>query len=190
MTTHPDDDKRFIAIKELLANMPGVNIKPLEGDSSDYAKINYAARMENIRADFESGNYSGSIYLCLRSLRDDPGNRYLKLMLAKNLIWFANYKNNNEFDDAFNESNQYYGRYFSDVESFLKKLSPNDIKKLSYSYIKHNYNTSGKNEELCFYLAYASDFYLGSGVSRFYFNQYLKEYPGGKYAGYAEKKLQ
>ena len=190
LSTHPDDDKRFIAIKELLANMPGINIKPFEGDSLDYTKINYCARMENIRADFESGNYSGSIYLCLRSLREDAGNLYPKLMLTKNLIWLANYKNNDVFDEAFNESNQYYGRYFLEVESFLKKLSLNDIKKLSYSYIKHNFNTSDKNEELCFYLAYASDFYLGSGVSRFYFNQYLKEYPGGKYAGYAEKKLQ
>src|SRR6185437_15682685 len=94
LSTHPDDDKRFIAIKELLANMPGVDVKPLAGDSADYVKINYIARMENIRADFESGNYSGSIYLCLRSLSNNPGNRYLKLMLAKNLIWIANYKNN------------------------------------------------------------------------------------------------
>jgi len=190
LSTHPDLDKRYIAIKELLANMPGIITKEIPSDSINYVEISYVARMEDIQSAFESANYSGSFYLSLKEMQTDPNNKYLKLMVARNLVWLANYKDNNVLNHAMSDQNNLYGRRFKDIETFIKSLSSNDFKKLSYSYIKHNYNTSGKNEELSFYMAYISDFYLGGGVSRFYFNQYLKDYPNGKYTGYAENKLQ
>jgi Zn-dependent protease with chaperone function len=189
-STHPDMDKRYIAIKELLANMQGLNTVSVINDSVNYEQVRYTARMENILAAFSETNYSASLYLSLRYLQTDRSNKFLKLMIARNLLWLANYKDNNALNQALSDQNDMYAGHFKIVEKFIKDLSSNDFKKLAYSYIKHNYNKDDKNEELSFYMAYISDFYLGSGVSRFYFSQYLKDYPNGKYAGFTENKLQ
>ncbi len=186
-STHPNLDKRTIAINEIIEHLnstPSIE----KYDSSLFISFRYKARMENILVSFNSGNYVESMYLCMRWLHFYPENTWLQVMCARNILWLANYRPKEETEDK-SRKNDNYGYYCRQLEGFLGKLSGSDLKKLSYSYIKSCALTQKKNEELTFYVAFVSDFYLGSGISRIYFNEYLKQYPHGKYAGFAENKL-
>jgi len=188
-STHPDLDKRLIAMKEIISNMQGTIPQPVQ-DSTTYTHIRYIAKMEDIQIAFNEGDYTESLYLSLHALDQNPKNKYLYLMVARNILWLANYEENDVLNEAIKGQNNMYGRHYKEVEKFIESLSPTDFKKLAYSYIKSHYQAGGKDEELAFYMAYIAEFYLGPGISNFYYTQYLKTFPQGKYASFAGSKLQ
>ncbi|MCX6351809.1 MAG: M48 family metallopeptidase [Bacteroidetes bacterium] len=186
LNTHPELTKRLIALKELIAKLQTKSIT-VKNDSEDYVPIKYIARMENILASFTSGNHDESLYLSIHGLDLYPKNNFLILMISKNLLWLATYKENDNLQKALKENKNIYGGNFGEIEAFISTLSKSDLKTLTYSFIKNNYNSG--DEELTFYMAYIAEFYLGSGISRIYYSKYMKEYAAGKYALFVENKL-
>jgi hypothetical protein len=159
-------------------------------DSVSYRPVRYIAQMENIMAMYLADQHIQSLYECLRALNDYKENAYLYVMADRNILWLANYSSNDVTKDISKDDDEYNGRHFRDLHHFLDMVSPNDLRKLSYSYIKSHYEAHKQNEDIAFYMAYATDFYLGPGISHIYYNNYLKQFPSGKYAGTAQLKLQ
>lgn len=188
LSTHPDLDKRLIALKELIAQLGTTQVKD-NNDSLLYSTIRYKAQMENIIVSFNAGNHDESLYLSLQGLNNFPEDNFIILMVAKNLVWLANYNDNDALDKALKENKVIYGGSFGELEKFLSSLSKPDLKRLSYSFIKSHYRPESKDEDLAFYMGYISEFYLGPGISRIYYNKYMKEFPGGRYTSFVENKL-
>lgn len=185
-STHPNNDKRYIAMKEMMAAMTYTDVQ----DSISYRPVRYIARMETILAMYRDNDHVKCLYQCLRALNDYKDNTFLYMMMEKNIIWLANYSSSDVTKSITRDDDEFYGSHFRDLHHFLEMVSPNDLRKLSYSYIKTHYDQNKQSEDMAFYMAYATDFYLGHGISHIYYNNYLKQFPNGKYAGIAQAKLQ
>lgn len=186
LSTHPNNDKRYIALREMMSALTVSNVQ----DSVSYRPVRYMARMENIMAMFLADDHIQSLYQCLRALNDYKDNTYLYMMAERNILWLANYSGNDVTKEISKDDDEFNGRHFMDLHHFLDKVSPNDLRKLSYSYIKSHYDDHKQDEDIAFYMAYAIDFYLGHGISHIYYNNYLKQFPNGRYAGVAQINLQ
>jgi hypothetical protein len=191
ISTHPDLDKRVLSMKELLSQMKeqGELYKNANQDSLNYTKYKFMAKMENIILTFNNGELSESLYLSLGELTNYPFNAFLNLMVSKNLLWLSNYKNNESLNAGLKKYTTFYGRQFEELQNVIVSLSSKDLNKLAYCYVKQYKSSFEENEELAFYLAYISEYYLGNSLARLHYNNYLKKYPSGKYSLFVENKL-
>lgn len=185
--THPALDKRIIALQELLKN---TNYKFTgSADSIVYTPIKIQALFEMTEDAYLDGRYGESLYLSMIMLERYPKNKYLEYSIARDLFWLSEYKNQDLLDDILDPVTDNYGLSYEKFKSFFNALTENDLKKLCYSFIRSRYSEELKDDDIHFYMAYLSEYYLGKGVSRYYYNKYLDNFPGGKYAGIVKTKL-
>ena len=187
-STHPNLEKRGIALNELLQNMAQKQAPSMPDDSAKYSKIKNITAMEMPEAAYLAGNYIEGLYTSLYLLEKYPDNNYLQYMISKNLLKIAYAQ---DIDSLLNgqRATANFGKGYDQVNTFIKDLTQNESKKLAYSYIKSLYAKKKDVDEINFYMGNITEFYLGAHVAEFYYARYLETFPKGKYAVLAKSKM-
>lgn len=186
-STHPDIDKRHLALAEILkASYYNNNSEVL--NSSEFSKIKNIAAKETVYGLFTNNHYSLCIYNCLKYLENDSLNPFYNLYVIKGLYMLSYLSSVDKLENLVAD---YY--YENDgvktLNLFLTKLNSSDIKKMAFGYMKAKKEMMANFEEFSIYSALLTEIYLGKEAASSYFRKYVEQYPNGKHTVLAKNKL-
>lgn len=188
--THPDIDKRFKALEEILnlseysPDSKVINVM----DEKQINKIQYISSFELVENLYSKSDFGICAYLCLQLLNQYPENKYLITTLAKSLYWLSYYteiENQSKVLELYTYvDNHEYRKFYS----FFKNTGLKEFKELTYQFIKSRIKTMKTVDEFNFYYALAAESFLGKEMARFIYNQYLTQFPDGEHRLFVEEK--
>lgn len=187
-STHPDIDKRVLALKEILVASEYDKNKTFATNSEGFNKIKATAVYENIYGLYKSNHYSQSLFYALRELEHSPSDPFLNLYAIKSLYMLAYLRSVNSLEDNF-ISNTNGNKGLTVLHAFLVKLNASEMKKLAFGYMKNQEDIMDNYEEFVIYKALLTDIYLGKEAAAAYYKNYIKKYPNGSYIKIAQNKI-
>ncbi len=185
--THPEIEKRGLALKEILKST-NYNFKGNENEL-EFAKIKAIAEFEILKNCFSNGNYVRTVYEGLRLLRKYPENHFVKLSIIKSLFWMSQLKEQDLLENTLEQTTLIPTRNFALVNLLMEKPDNTQFKKLMYGYTKSNEEKMKENEEYALQLCLATETYLGKEAANVFYRQFLTQFPSSNYKGFIAEKL-
>ena len=185
--THPDIDKRALALNEILASLNYTPVTPeLE---KEYQAFRYKAMFELCVNAYNSSDYLNSLHQAFVLLEKEPENLLANEMVVKNLYWLCRLKENGVLDDYFDKVNINGVVSLARLKLFLAKSKSPDLGKMLYTYVKAKNEHFANDEDLLFYLGLTAEMHLGKDAAEIQYRNYSTKFPDGRYSGYVAHKL-
>lgn len=190
--THPYLDKRILAVNTILQSIQkeNRNIQNLKNITSTYKPFREMSLFEIVENSFFNANYSYSIYLSIKLLKEYPDNIFLKINILRCLYWLSHYREKNAQDRILTNTFHVNTQNYYNINTLLSHLGINDFKQICYGYAKQNENYLNNSEQFLIYLAKITKSYIGFQAALFIFNQYLEKFPDGKFISFVKSNTQ
>ncbi len=185
--THPDIEKRVLAITEILGSLNYIPATPkLE---SEYQSIHHKAQFELSINSYNGSEYLNSLHEGLILLEKEPNNLLANEMVVKNLYWLCRLKENGVLDDYFSKAEINGNVSKARLKLFFSKTKSTDLGKMLYTYSKKKYEKFPDDQDLLFYLGAAAEMHLGKDAAEIHYRNYSTKFPDGIYSGYVAQKI-
>lgn len=185
--THPDGERRVLAVRELLKAIEYV--APPTVDNSQFLKMKHKARFELCENNYLAGEYLTGLYEALILKRENPTNINAGLMALKNLFWLCRLKENGVLDYHLQYVDLQGSPSLAALKLFIIKCKPPDLATLLYSYIQKEKEKFSGHPDILFYQAAAAEMHLGATAAQIHYKNYASKFPQGKYINYVNGKL-
>lgn len=186
-STHPDMEKRILALAEVLKSVeykkPSSTIT-----TSEFTEIKSIAEHELINNLYSFGNYTLGLYYCLKFSAKDKNDPYYHIYLLKNLHMVAYLKSVDQLEKTMTDIGYSNENGINITHYYLSKLSATDLRKMAYGYMKNHSEALNPFEDYVFYQALLTESYLGKEAAYSYYTKYSTTYPNGKYITIVKKK--
>lgn len=187
LRTHPNIDKRILAINEIIESMPeaysgGENY--LIKSESDFKNFRSECKYELITNLFQRSEYVTSLLLAIENLHQHPDDQEMKVNVIKNLYQIAYFKEIESIDNILKMNTLGNSNLMPVIKGFVSKVSFNELRKVAFGYTKKELKLTQDDEELLFYYGLITKSYLGNEPARHIFSKYRTAYPNGKYIVY------
>lgn len=186
-STHPDIDKRYLALNEILKASDYKANKDVT-NHIEFSSIKETATKETIYGLFTKNHYSLCVYYCLKYLEQDKTDPFYNLYVIKSLYMLSYLSTANKLEDLV--SDYYYeNNGVKKLNLFFSKLTASDLKKMSFGYMKTIKDLMENFEEFSIYSALLTEIYLGKEAATSYYKKHIEKYPSGKHSLLAKNKL-
>lgn len=186
-STHPDIDKRHLALSEILKASDYV-AKEATTNESAFIKIKNTAAKETTYGLFVNNHYSLCIYHSLKQLENNNTDPFYNLYVIKSL-YMLSYLSSVDKLETLVADYYYENDGVKALNLFISKLNSSDLKKMAFGYMKTKKEIMGNIEEFSIYSALLTEIYLGKEAASSYFKAYIEKYPTGKHYLLAKNKL-
>lgn len=186
--THPDVEKRALALNEILNSL---NYVPVTAElEKEYQQIRHKAIFEVCVNSYNGSDYLNSLHQSLLILEKEPENILANEMLVKNLYWLCRLKENGVLEDYFGKVELNGITSLARLKLFLTKTKSADLGKMLYSFVKARNERFKDDQDMLFYLALTAEMHLGKDAAEIQYRNYTTKFPDGRYSGYVAHKLQ
>ncbi|WP_147407351.1 M48 family metallopeptidase [Reichenbachiella sp. MSK19-1] len=139
VSTHPFNEKRIVALKQLIAEDVEDGGKRCEvGDS--LAMFSEPSLFENVHSLYKAKSFDKALYAALQLKSIYPNNSYLSQMIGQVLWQVALTKKSGEFDRFFNRWTYSYSEELRLVSNLVRNIDSEQAMYLSYHFMKHSGN--------------------------------------------------
>jgi beta-barrel assembly-enhancing protease len=188
LKTHPDLEKRLIALQEMIQYSSEPQVTDMKNDHK-YQYYKEMAHFELIENALKESYYQQVIYHCISLLEKYPENIYLNTSLLKAFYWISYYKEINKGTFPVKEPTIINDNSYFAIISIFNKAEIGAIKKLAFGIAKITGEQIKSNESILFYQALCAEHYLGKNAAIMHYSKYLTEYPNGKNAAFVKSRL-
>ncbi len=185
-STHPDIEKRVLAITEILK--ANEYKSPANSSTEGYKAIKEIAEHELVYNLYTNESYTISFYYCLKYSSLYPNDAYYHIYLLKNLYMLGYLKSVDQLDESISDYGYSSERGINITHYFLASTNSTELKKMAYGCMKQYADNLGKNEDFLFYQALLTDTYLGKEAASAYYIKYANAFPNGKYIAFVKRK--
>jgi beta-barrel assembly-enhancing protease len=186
--THPDIEKRALALNEILASMDYVPVSPKL--AKEYEIIHYKSLFENAINSYNESDYLISLHRSLLLLEHEPENLLANEMVVKNLYWLCRFKENGVLVNYFEKVNIEGNKSIAKLKLLFSKTKSTELGKMLYTFSKKQYEKFDSNQDLLFYLGAAAEMHLGKDAAEIHYRNYFTKFPDGRYSTYVANKIQ
>jgi len=186
--THPEVDKRIIAISEILKSM-NYSYTETVSNNADFSKIRLMARFEIAHNAFQNGYYPFAIFQSIQLLEEFPENKFLKINIMKSLYWLSFYKEVGQLDKVLKRDLYQPGISYTRLHLILSSPDLSAYRKMMYGFIKKYEQEFAKEEEYMIILAQATEAYIGKEPALFVYRKFAAEFPQSNYINFVAEKL-
>jgi len=185
--THPDLEKRALAISEIL-NIMDYKVK-LPPNEEEFLRIRTKAQHEEIYNLYIHSEYLHGLYKSLLLLERMPEDEYAEVLVVKNLFGLCKFKENGVMKEYLEEIDLKKNKSLAKLMLLVSKTDSKELGRMLYSFAKSAHEKHPENEELLFYKGAAAELHLSKDAAAVIYRNYTTKYPDGRYTGYANSKL-
>jgi len=185
--THPDSEKRMLAVSEILKSLEYKT--PTNSENVQYAEFYRKAQFEVCENEFSDGRYLESLHSALKLMTKYPESNTASLLVVKNLYWLCRLKENGVLGEFLSHANLEKSPSMAKLKLFFDKTKSNDLGKFLYTYVKRESERKADNSDLLFYLGASAEMHLGKDAAAIHYRSYAVKYPQGRFIAYVSTKI-
>jgi len=185
--THPDGEKRILAVKEILTSIEYT--EPAKLDNTEFANLKRKAEFETVENAYLEGEYITALLLSLKLKEKNPTSETAEVMIVKNLFWLSRLKENGVMNDFLGKVEVNKSADMARLKLFFDKTKAPDLGKFLFTYTKKQLERFPENESIAFYVAAAAELHLGKDAALVFYKKYNSKFPIGNYSVYIKNKI-
>lgn len=186
--THPDGEKRALAVREILKAIE-YQRPSTPPDDARFRVIKHKAAFENCENLFASGSYLESLHQSLKLKRQLPDNLTAHRLTVKNLFWLCRLKESGVLGNLLQETDLEKSPSMARLKLFFDKTKSADLGKFLYSYVQREREQFKDDPDLLFYLAAAAEMHLGKDAAAIHYRSYSTKFPEGKFISFVNERI-
>ncbi len=188
-STHPDVEKRALALNEILKATEYAPPAADKKEASKFESIKTQAAFEMVNNSHSNGQYAFSVYQSLKLLDKYPDNLFLNVNICRSLYWLCHMREIDALDKTLSLDGLAKGNNYEKLNTFLSKPGISEYKKLSYGFLKARLEKFRGQDDFIFYHGLITEQYLGKEAATVFYRQYATQFPSGNNIIFVNRKL-
>lgn len=180
LKTHPDCKKRMALIGLQMEDKPHKGQAFLQ-EPARFERLKMLSNYEIVTSLYESGAYGRCLYRTLLQLQQNPEDVYLSAMVIKCLYYIHQYQAAHALRQVLDLPRPGYSTEYKRYLQFVNQLQLQEIAKIGYYFCENRLEKFNANEDFIFAAALASKMNQRSEEFNTRKNQYLNQFPQGRF---------